>query len=554
MTQPALVTGSISSAIGMGGGTTGAQPNFTDGAGPTGRFTGGVRFSDPALQGAFSDPLTAEDYEQFLLSAPSYGVQRGVDMGGGPGAWGVSTTYGTPVAPSTYDWGSFFSPSAVQNPDTYEILGGGDNAPKIYRGGAEISDPASLNDRERRAYQALRDPKSASVFDLQSHPAYSTVRQSWYTSPFAMGQKYGFTPKFGELSNIENQYKSGSPGYIPMDFFAKSISDKLATSDASTYGNLALATDTLDAWRQQPALGGQFSSVDDFPSLWGGRKNTAGKQAERAYIAEELTEDSGGGLFGGSFFGKLLSFAAPILSFIPGLQPLGWALGAVNSLANGNPLGALLSLAGPIMSSMSSGVSNFSGVGDFSGGGLVAPSDFSFTAPSDFSFGDSLSSSWSGGGIGLQAPSQWGYGGFSADALPGISLVSGATGAVPGFSAGDLGTGLTVPAAAAATFGTPAWQVGGGGLFDNKLVQQAAKGALKLGAKGLMSSEGAPDAQNRLAALRNAQERQKGEAPMLQQPQGMAPAATPAAAASEERWRRLRYGNEPVLEGNVVPQ
>lgn len=545
MAQPALVTGSISSAIGMGGGTTGAQPSFVNEDASGGRFTGGVRFSDPALQSAFSDPLTEEDFRGFMIDS-GLGEASSYTDDWGNVVESVDSTYSpTLVAPGEYQWGSLLSPTPKVDEWGNALQSSAPQPLSIYRNGAKISDTAGLNDRERRAYQALRDPKAASLFDLQAHPAYSTMQQSWYTSPHAMGQKYGLTPKYGELHGIENQYRSTSPGYIPMDFFAKSISDKLAGSNASTYGNISLATDVLDAWRQQPVLGGQFSSIDDFPSLWGGRTNSAARNEERAYIAEELTEDQGGGMFGGGFFGKLLSFAGPILSFIPGLQPLGWALGAMNAIANNNPLGALLSFAGPIMSSMNSGVSNFSGIGDM-GSGLVAPSDFSF--------GEAFNSPWSGGGIGLQAPADWGLSGFSADALPGISLTSGATSGVPGFSAGDLGTGLTIPSSAATYFGTPAWQTSGGGLFDNKITQQAIKGALKLGGKELMSEGGMPDSQDRLAALRTAQEKQKGEAPMLQQPQGMAPPVSIQAVPEVERqWRRLRYGNDPVLGGTVIP-
>lgn len=61
-----------------------------------------------------------------------------------------------------------------------------------------------------------------------------------------------------------------------------------------------------------------------------------------------------------SFFGDLLSFAGPVLSFIPGLQPVGMALSGLNALANDNPLGALMSFAN---------LGGF-GLGDIFGGGM----------------------------------------------------------------------------------------------------------------------------------------------------------------------------------------
>jgi len=324
MTQPALVTGSTSSAIGMGGGTT-----------------GGVFFSDPMLQSAFSAPLTAEDYAGFMLSAPGqYRAVRDADYGTWtmphpdevlvPGTWTSGATYGAPVAPNAYNWERYFEPSVstwtMPHPDEVlypDIDNTGNNTPRIYRGGAEVSDSTALNERERRAFQALRDPKSSNVFDAKSHPAYSRLRPSWYTSPFAMGHKYGFSPKHETLAGIEAQYKSSNPGYVPMDFFAKSISDKLSTTNAPTYGNIALATDVLDAWRQQPAMSGKFSGIDDFPSIWEGwgQPNSVARREEHAYITKKLKKAAKDkGPFGGGFLGKLFSFAGPILSFIPGLH------------------------------------------------------------------------------------------------------------------------------------------------------------------------------------------------------------------------------------------
>jgi len=87
-------------------------------------------------------------------------------------------------------------------------------------------------------------------------------------------------------------------------------------------------------------------------------------------------------MFGGSFFDDILGIAAPILSFIPGMQPLGVALSALNAVQSGSPL-ALLS-AGLGLSNLGSiGNMALSDFADFGWDGLSSLSDsLSYATPS----------------------------------------------------------------------------------------------------------------------------------------------------------------------------
>lgn len=162
-----------------------------------------------------------------------------------------------------------------------------------------------LNDREVRAYKALKDPHSADYFDLVSHPDYKNIRNRWYQSNSfvsespsytADGYVWGPTDNFYKyfkrdreaLDALDKKYNTGADDYIPVDYYMHAFNKAYPLGPKNKVINpIERARYVGQNWSRQPALASQNLNWDDI-APWA--NETSAKKAAQ-YINEELQED-----------------------------------------------------------------------------------------------------------------------------------------------------------------------------------------------------------------------------------------------------------------------
>lgn len=451
--------------------------------------TAPLSFSDPALSASFHDPLLASDYAAFS----SHDI---------PGEEGSSLS-------SYITLNNRLVNQEAPNRFYTEEEEGPPWQPRTRKN--------YLTDRQTRTYNALANPTQAAFFDLQAHPEYSRLRQEWYAdSPTDNFLKY-FPRASNLMSSLDNQHKVTSSRYLSPDFFAHSLYKQSPPNGLP--GPIERANTIRKAWEKQPLLA--HKNLDLSGQRIGGAGNWDWQNAinaERPYINEEFEEAASDDGFGG-FLGGLIRVAAPVLSFIPGLQPLGIALGAMNSLANNNPLGALLSLGGAALGGAFSGGEALGGFGEGYLGDLAASDFANFGMEGVGALGNSL---------GYSAGIDW---------APLSSLSGGTPSALAGIGGTDFSPGYLSDLAASdfANFG-----VQGVDALGNSLGYSAGVDYSAPTAEGFALPEGASKALGRGAirgALRALQPQQKMQSNVQQQ--------------RKEQERRRRRRLQPGTMGNI---
>jgi len=324
------------------------------------------------------------------------------------------------------------------------------------------------------------------------------------------------------MSGLDSQYRMNSPNYLSPDFFAHALYKQ--SPPAGLPGPLERANYIRKVWEDQPLLAGRNLDLSNqnIGGVGGWTWNTIA-DAERPYIQEQFEEAASDDGFGG-FLGKLLRFAGPILSFIPGMQPFGLALNMINSVASGNPLGALMSLGGAALGSALGG-------GGFGGGGFGGGGDFlGDLAASDFANFGVEGVGALGNSLGYSAGIDW---------APLSTWSGGTAGALANLGGTDFGSNYLSDLAASdfANFGVQGVDALGNSLGYSSGIDYSAPTA-----EGFQLPEGAKKALGR-GALRGALR--------ALQPQQQARANAQRRVRNPEEERRRRRRLPPGVMGHI---
>lgn len=213
---------------------------------------------------------------------------------------------------------------------------------KLRDGSWQTVDQWGQYDRDPSDIMGWIDPRHKLIFE--DAPGWNDPLSNWLQSK---GENYA-ADTLGRLSFGARRGDSSSAGYSPETWWLQNMSPEEAASVMGV-------------------------SPEDYANVknWANDYFSAGAQSAR--------HDA---MFGGGFLDDILGIAGTALSFIPGLQPIGIGLSALNAINSGSPLG-LLSAGLGLANLGSVGNMALSDFADFGWDGLSALSDsLNYAAPS----------------------------------------------------------------------------------------------------------------------------------------------------------------------------